>query len=234
MLQSRTQMGLWEPFRGGGGDKGGPFPLTRGEGRQHQPLVELLRDPKIIHQALGFRFGRRRGVKASLELLQLKGKMVGGGGECWGCPLPKTGGVSPQSGSYLGEADADGLLEEGPEDALEAGGGGEGPIVAVVEVQARGQQVLHAEGGDGRRLPWEGGGGGSSWVARRGILGVPVPRCRALSLLSPRATPLLARPSLTGVADAVEVAQDVVVGGVGVSTHLGGEEGGVRAGGGGG
>lgn len=74
-----------------------------------------------------------------------------------GLPPPRNRGVLPQSGSYLGQADADGLLEEGPEDALEAGGGGEGPVVAVEEVQAWGQQVLHAEGGDGRRLPWGGG-----------------------------------------------------------------------------
>lgn len=46
-----------------------------------------------------------------------------------------------------------------------------------------------------------------------GIRGVPPAPC-----------PPSARPSLTRVADAPEVPQDAVVGGVGVSTHLGGKE----------
>lgn len=54
---------------------------------------------------------------------------------------------------HLSCADVNGLLENGPEHALQAWWGGQGPIVAVVAVQALGQQLLHAEGGDGRCLP---------------------------------------------------------------------------------
>lgn len=181
---------------------------------------------------LGLRLSCCCGVKGSLELLQLK-RGGGSAGAVIVClsvvsrppsPPSQNQGLSPQSGSYLGQADADRLLEEGPEDALEAGGGGEGPVVAVVEVQAWGQQVLHAEGGDGRCLPWE-WGGKQLRGAQKGSLGSS-PRCHyVLSLLSPLATPLLAHQSLTCIADAPEMAQDVVVGGVGVSTHLGGARG---------
>lgn len=112
--------------------------------------------------------------------------------------FPKSRGVSPQSGSYLGLADEDGLREEGPDDALETGRGGQGPVVPVIAVQVRGQQLLDAEGGDGHGLPC---GGEQLWGAGKEILGFPL-------------------PLLTCVADAAEMPQDVVIGGVGVISHL--------------
>lgn len=71
-----------------------PSPLlTPGEGREHQALVQLLRGPEIVHQELGLlRLGLLRGIKASLELLQLEGE----GAALRACS-PKAGGF-PRAG----------------------------------------------------------------------------------------------------------------------------------------
>lgn len=82
---------------GGSGSRGrvqGALPsplLTPGEGREHQALVQLLRGPEIVHKQLGLlRLGLLRGIKASLELLQLEGE----GAALRACS-PKAGG-SPE------------------------------------------------------------------------------------------------------------------------------------------
>ena len=48
----------------------------------------------------------------------------------------------------LGLRDADPFLEQGPEDGLVAGWGGQGALVAVVPPQVPGKQSLDVEGWD--------------------------------------------------------------------------------------